>query len=82
MRDSLPSDGILLVIQGDEDLSSVLGFLDGVIWREESVSSEEHEFQKGAELDGPSMASALGVLTGLQVELETQDEQVGDVSGF
>ena len=46
------------------------------------VSGEEHEFQKGAELDGSAMTGALGILTGLQAEVEIQDDQVGDLLGF
>ena len=46
------------------------------------ASYEEHKFQKGEELDGSAMAGALGILAELQAEVETQDDQVGDVSGF
>ena len=40
VRDSLPSDDVLLVVQGDDDLGSVLESLDGGIRREESVYDE------------------------------------------
>ena len=63
-------------------MGGMLGTLDGGIGRDEIVSSEEHEFQQGTELDGSAMAGALGVLTGPQAEVETQDNQVGNVSGF
>ena len=82
VRDSLPSEGVLLVVQGDDDLGRVLELLNGVIGREESVSGEEHEFQEGKELDGPTVAGALGVPTGAQAEVESQYYQVGNVSGF
>ena len=82
MRDCIPSDGVLLVVQGDDNLGVVLEVLDESIRKYESVSSEEHKFQKGVELDCPVMASALGIITGPQVEVETQDDQLGDVLGF
>ena len=69
VRVSLPSDDVLLVVQGDDDLGSVLESLDGGIRREESVSDEEHEVQEGTELDSPAMACALGVLIGPQTEV-------------
>ena len=63
MRDGLPLDCVLLVVQGDDDLGSVLESLDGGMGRDESASGEEHEFQKGTELECHTMAGALGVLT-------------------
>ena len=64
VREILPSDGVLLVVQGEDDMGGMLGTLDGGIGRDEIVSSEEHEFQQGTELDGSAMTGALGVLTG------------------
>ena len=37
------SDGVILVVQGDEDLGSVFELLDGGIRMEDSVSNEEHK---------------------------------------
>ena len=82
VRDGLTSDGALMVVQGDDSLGSVLELLDGGIGKDESASDKEHKIQKGTELDSPVMAGALGVLTGPQAEVESQDDQVGDVSGF
>ena len=82
VRDGLPSDGVLLVVQGEGDLGGVLESLDQGIERDDISSGEEHEFQQGIELDGSAMAGALGVLTGTQEEVETQDNQVDDVSVF
>ena len=36
----------------------------------------------GVQIDGSVMANALGVVAGPQAEVETQDNQVGDVSVF
>ena len=63
-------------------MGGMFELLDGGHWGGGAVSGEEHEFQKGAELDGSAMAGALGILTGLQAEVEIQDDQVGDLLGF
>ena len=82
VRDGLPSDGVFLVVQGEDDLGGVLESLDGVIGRDEIISGEEHEFQKDTELGSSMMAGALGVLIGPQAKVENQYEIVRDVSGF
>ena len=70
---------MLLVVQGGDDLGSVLELLDGDIGREESVSDKEHKVQEGAELDIHVMDCKLGVLTGTYAEVEYQDDQAGNV---
>ena len=82
VRNGLPSDGILLVVQGNDNLGSVLESIDGGIRRDERVSGEEKKCQKGTELESTAMAGALGVPTRPQAEVESQDNQVGDVSFF
>ena len=69
VRDSLTSECVLLAFQGEDDLGGVLEFLDGGIRRYEIISSKEHEFQKGTDLDGSAMAGKLGVITGPQAEV-------------
>ena len=49
---------------------------------EEIFPNEEHEFQEGKELDYLPVASALGVFTGPEVEVEVQLDQVGNVVGL
>ena len=49
---------------------------------EEGVSDEDYEFEEEMELNGPSMAGAIGVLAGTQSAVESQDNQVGDVPGL
>ena len=58
-----------LVVQGDDDLGSMLQLLSGRIGINESVSGKEHKFQQWKELDGLVVAGALGVLTGPQAEV-------------
>ena len=60
----------------------MLGTPNGSVWGEESVTNEVHEFQKCTELDCPAMAGALGILAGTQAEVESQDDQAGNVSGL
>ena len=75
-------DGGLLVVQGEDDLSDMLKLIDRGVGREEGVADEGHDEEEGVEMDGPVMADALGVLVGTQAEVESQDNQVGDVPGL
>ena len=45
MRDGLTSDGVLLVVQGEEDLGDVLKLLDQGVYGDEMVLDKEHELQ-------------------------------------
>ena len=47
MRDGLTSDGVLLVVQGEDDLGDVLELIDQGLCREDIVSDEEHKLQEG-----------------------------------
>ena len=46
--DSLTADGILLIIEGDENLGGLAEILGGSVPREEEVPGEEHEVHGGA----------------------------------
>ena len=61
-RDSLPSDAVLLVFQGEDDLFYVLEPLEWGVGGEEGVPSKEAKFHEWTEVDCPAMAGALGVL--------------------
>ena len=50
MRDGLISDGIILVIQGEDDTGDVLELLNQGVCGEETVPDEEHKFQEVTEL--------------------------------
>ena len=62
VRDGLTSDGVLLVVQGEDDLCDVLEPLDWGVRGKEGVTGKEEEFHEWSELDCPAMAGALGVL--------------------
>ena len=62
MRDGLTSDGVLLVVEGEENLGDVIEPPDWGIGGEEGVPGKEDEFHEGTELNCPAMASTLGVL--------------------
>ena len=62
VRDVLISDGVLLVVQGEDDLGDMLEPLDWGVGREEGVADKEDEVLEWTELDCPVMAVALGVL--------------------
>ena len=64
VRDGLTLDGILLVVQGEDDLRGLLEIINqGVGW-EGLVPDKEQKFQEGLELDCHAVARALGVFTG------------------
>ena len=60
VRDGLTLDGILLVVQGEDDLCGVLEVLGWGVGREEMPPNEEQKFQEGLEQDFPAVAFALG----------------------
>ena len=82
VRDGLTSNGILLVVQGEDDLCDVIKPPGWGIGGDAGVPDEKDELLEGTELHYPAMAGALGVLTGPQAEVESQDDQVGGVSGL
>ena len=82
MRDGLTSDGVFLVVQGEDNLGEMLEPPDWGIGGLEGVSCKEDEVNEGTELHCPVMAVALGVLTQLQAEVESQDNQVRGVSSL
>ena len=66
VSDKLPSDCIILVVQGKENLGALLEILNGGIVWEEMIPSEEDEVQEWLELDCPEMSGVLGVLAELE----------------
>ena len=82
MRDGLTFDGILLAVQGEDDLYGMLKFLYRGVCGEEIAPDEEQKFQEGMELECFTMACALGVFTVPKTEVEPQLDQVGDMTGF
>ena len=53
----------------------------GVVW-EEPVPHEESEIHEGSELDDLAVASALGVFTRSDAELEAQGDHNGNLTSF
>ena len=54
---------------------------EGVRW-EESVPHKEDEVHEGPELDCSPVAGVLYVFTRLEAKVESQADQVGDLTGF
>ena len=79
--DSLTTDGIILIFEGDENLGGLEEMLCGSAPGEEEVPGEEHEVHEGPELDHPAVAGALCVFTGPEAEVEANGDQVGDMVG-
>ena len=74
MRGILPSDHILLIVQGKENLGDVLEIINvGIDW-EELIPNQEEKVQEGTELDCPEMSCALGVIAKTEAEVETKLE--------
>ena len=82
MRYGLTLNGALLVVQSEDDLYFMLKLIDWRVYREDIVTSEEHYFQEGPELDCHVMDCVLGVFIGTKAEVETQLYQVSDMPGF
>ena len=62
VRDGLPSDDVLLVVQGEDDLGDVLEPPGWGIRGEEGVPGEKDRVHEGTELHCPALAGTLGVL--------------------
>ena len=82
MEDSLATDGIIMIVKGDENLSSLAEMLGGSVPREEEVPDKEHEVHEGPELDRLAVAGALRVFAGPESEAEAAGDQVGNVVGY
>ena len=57
-------DGILLIVEGDENLVGLAEILDGSEPGEEKVTNKEHKVHEGPELVRPAVAYALRVFAG------------------
>ena len=79
--DGLAAYGILLIVQGDENLGGLAEMIGGSVPRKEEVPGEEHEAHEGLELDRPAVAGALCVFIGPESEVEANGDQVGDGVG-
>ena len=79
--DGLTADGILLIVEGEDNLSCPAEMLGMSVSGEEEVPNKEHEIHEGPELDHPAVAGALCVFAGLHAEVEANGDQVGDVAG-
>ena len=60
VRDGLPLDGVLMVVQGEDNMGDMFELLDQDVCGEEIVPEEEYKFQERAELNRPTMDYALG----------------------
>ena len=79
--DCLAADGILLIVEGEDNLSCPAEMIGRSVPREEEVPYEEHEIHEGPELDCPAVAGALRVFTGPEAEVESNGDQVGNMVG-
>ena len=79
--DDLPADGILLIVEDDENLGSLSEIPRRGVPREEKVPDEEHKVHYGPEFDRLSVDGALRVFTGPEAEVKDNGDQVGDVVG-
>ena len=66
MGDGLASDGILLIVEGDNNLCGIEEILGGGVLGEEKVSNGEIEFHEGPELERLAVAGALHLFVGLE----------------
>ena len=80
--DGLTADGILLIVEGEDNLSGPAEMLSRSVPGEEEVPDREHDIHEGPELDCPVVAGALRVFTGPEAEVEANGDQVGNVVGY
>ena len=76
MGDSLATDGILLIVKGDDNLGGLMEIFVGSVPGEEEVPGEEHEVHEGPDLDCPAVAGALREFVGQKAEVEANVDQV------
>ena len=79
--DDLAADAILLIVEGDDNLSGLAEMTGKSVPGDEEVPNEEHEVHEGPELEPPAVAGALRVFAGTQAEVEADGDQIGDVVG-
>ena len=72
--DGLAADGILLIVEGDDNLGGLAEMLGGSVPWEEEVPDEEREVHEGPELDRPAVAGAPHVFVGLKAGVEANDD--------
>ena len=77
--DSITVDGIILIVEGDNNLVGLAEMLGGGVPGEEKVPDKEHKVHEEPELDRPTVAGALCVFAGTEAELESTDDQADDV---
>ena len=79
---SITADGILLIVESDENLGGLAEMLGGSVPREEEVPKEEHKVHEGAELNRLAVPGALRIFSGPEAEVEANGDQVSDVVGY
>ena len=62
--DGFTADGIILIVEGEDNLSGPAEMLGRSVPGEEEVPDEEHDIHEGPELDRPAVAGALRVFAG------------------
>ena len=82
VRDGITLNGILLVVQGEENLRDVLEVLNRGVSREDMVPDKEQKFKEGTELDCHVVVCSLSVFLGPEATVEAQLGQVDNVSGL
>ena len=78
----LVKDGILLIVEGDDNLGGLVKMLNGSVPGEEEAPDEKHEFHEEPELDRPEVAGALLVFAGPEAEVKSNGDKVRDVVGY
>ena len=74
MGDSLAVDGILMIVEGEDNLIDPAEMLGRSVPGEEEVPDEEHNIHEGPEFDRPAVVGALRVFAGLEAEVESNGD--------
>ena len=84
MKDGITLDGVLLVVQGEGDLGDTLKLLDQASGGRRMLPTKNTNFRSGRNWTVLRWLVHLlsGAIAGIKAGLESQDDQVGNVSGL
>ena len=81
MGGGLTADGILMVVEGDENVGGLAEMLGGGVPGEDKFPDKEIKVHEGMELDRSEVVGALCVFAGPEAEVEANGDQASNVVG-
>ena len=81
MEDGLTVGGILLIVEGDDNLCGIAEMFGRGVPGEKKYPGKERKLHEGPELDCLEVASALCLFAGKEASVEANYDQGGNVVG-